>query len=99
MWYRYRIYSYGDNRDNAIIKLLQLAIYEVNMHYFKNLRHRLFFVIGDIHEALKSIDENDVNKYYDIAFDEFKLELFKKHKNEVKDFIVDYLKGKEVYLS
>ena len=99
MWYRYRIYSYGDNRDNAIIKLLQLAIYEVNMNYFKNLRHRLFFIVGDIHEALKSIDENDVNKYYDIAFDEFKLELFKKHKNEVKEFIIDYLKGKEVYLS
>ena len=97
LWYKYRIYSKEGHEDKAIIKILQLAIYEVNMYYLKNKRHYLLFV-EDLGDLLKSIDENDVSRYYDIAFDEFKFEPFKNHKSEARKYIEGFLKGNDVYI-
>lgn len=55
--------------------------------------------INDLGELLKTLDESDVDKYYDEAFDEFKLELFKNHKKEVKEYILTFLKGNDAYIS
>ena len=97
LWYKYRLYSNEALTEKAIIKILQLAIFEVNLYYLKNKRNYLMFVF-DVGDVLKLIDVEDVDKYYDIAFDEFKLNLLKKHKNEAREYILTFLKGNEAYI-
>lgn len=97
LWYKYRIYSKDGNTEKAIVKILQLAIHKVNMYHLKNKRNYLLFV-DDLGDLLKSIDEKDVSNYYDIAFDEFKLESFKKYKDEIKGYIESFLKGNDAYI-
>ena len=98
LWYKCRLYSYNDDFEKSTIKILQLAIFEVNRYYLKNKRNYLMF-INDLGELLKTLDESDVDKYYDEAFDEFKLELFKNHKKEAKEYILTFLKGNDAYIS
>ena len=38
----------------------------------------------------------DIDKYYDKAFDEFKLDLLKSRKDDVYKYIKDYLNGEKV---
>ena len=96
LWYKIRVYKQSDDCDELIIKILQLAIYEVNITI---LKQEYFMIPFDnkISELFKYI--TDIDKYYDKAFDEFKLDLLKSRKDEVYKYIKSYLNGEKVSIS
>ena len=93
LFYKIRIYKQKDNCDELIIKILQLAIYEVNITLLKEDYYMIPFD-NKTSKLFKYI--TDIDKYYDKAFDEFKLDLLKSRKDDVYKYIKDYLNGEKV---
>ena len=95
LWYKFRVYKKQGDKEKMIIKILQIAIYNVNMRFLKE--EYSFTPFGtetiDLFKYLDNIDE-----YYDLAFDEFKLDLLKDRKDKVYKALKIYLNGDETYI-
>ena len=96
LWYKFRVYKQQNNTEKMIIKILQIAIYDVNLRFLKKEYSYIPFSIETI-PLFKYVD--DIDKYWDIAFDEFKLDLLKDRKDKVYKFLKIYLEGGESYIA
>ena len=96
LWYKFRLFKNDNNTEKMIIKIIQIAIYDINMLFLKE--EYSFYCFGTKTRSLLKYLDN-IDKYFDIAFDEFKLDLLKDRKDKVYKALNIFLNGDEISIA